>query len=76
MIKVLAIVLAGLGALAVGAEHAAAQNRQWCLIEPGLATTCIYYTFEQCLAARVGNSTYCGRNPYFESAPTGRERRR
>jgi Protein of unknown function (DUF3551) len=80
VIKALAIVLTYLGALAVGAENAAAQNRPWCLIQPGLATTCIYYTFEQCLASRVGTTNSCARNPYPEGAPTGiptiKERRR
>jgi Protein of unknown function (DUF3551) len=71
MIKHLAIVSAYLAALCLGADHAAAQNRPWCLIMPGLATNCIYYTFEQCLAGRIGSSTYCGQNPYPGDVPTG-----
>ena len=80
MIKNLAIALAYFAALTIGADRAAAQWRPWCLIEPGLATTCIYYTFEQCLASRVGSTTYCGLNPNYGDTPTGipttRERRR
>jgi Protein of unknown function (DUF3551) len=70
MIKNVAIVLAYL-ALSLGADRAAAQTRLWCLIMPGLATNCIYYTFEQCQAARIGSSTYCGQNPYPGDVPTG-----
>jgi hypothetical protein len=80
MIKNLAIVPAYFAALTVGADRAAAQWRPWCLYEPGLATTCIYYSFEQCLASRVGSTTYCGLNPNYGGTPTGipttRERRR
>jgi len=63
MTEKLAIVLTCLAVLAVGSDRAAAQWRAWCLHEPGLVTTCIYYTFEQCYAARVGSTTYCSRNP-------------
>jgi hypothetical protein len=81
MIKNLAIILAYFAALTIGADRAAAQWRPWCLIEPGLATTCIYYTFEQCLVSRVGSTTYCGPNPNYgststEMPTTTRERRR
>ena len=80
MIRKPAIVMGYLAALTVGADPAAAQERAWCLITPGLATTCIYYTFEQCLASRVGSSTYCGQNPGYAGSPSGiptpRERRR
>ena len=80
MIKGLAIALTCFAALTIGADHARAQWRPWCLIEPGLVTTCIYYTFEQCLASRVGSTTYCGLNPnHGETStrfPTTRERPR
>ncbi len=79
MIKRVAIVLAYLAALTVGADRAAAQERAWCLIMPGLATNCIYYTLEQCLASRIGSSTYCGQNPNYGGTPSNlpaRERRR
>ena len=80
MIKNLAIAWAFLVALTFGADRAAAQWRPWCLSEPGLTTTCIYYTFEQCLAARVGSTSSCGLNPNYGDRPTGvsttRERRR
>ena len=71
MIKNLAIAWAFLGALTFGADRAAAQWRPWCLSEPGLTTTCIYYTFEQCLAARVGSTSSCGLNPNYGDRPTG-----
>jgi Protein of unknown function (DUF3551) len=70
MIKRLAIVLTCFAALTIGADRAGAQWRPWCLIEPGLATTCIYYTFEQCMASRVGSTTYCGQNANYGDAPT------
>jgi hypothetical protein len=79
MIRKPAIVLGYMAALTVGADPAAAQERAWCLITPGLTTTCIYYTFEQCLASRVGSSTYCGQNPGYGGSPLGttpRDRRR
>jgi|RhiMethySRZTD1v2_1073278.scaffolds.fasta_scaffold1081420_2 uncharacterized protein DUF3551 len=71
MARKLAITLASLAALTVGPDPAAAQSRPWCLHEPGLATTCIYYTFEQCSAARVGSTTYCALNPNQGDASTG-----
>ena len=72
MAKKLAIILASFVVpLTVGTDRAAAQWRPWCLYEPGLATTCIYYTFEQCSAARVGSTTYCGLNPNQGGASTG-----
>jgi hypothetical protein len=80
MVERYALVLVSFAALALGADRAVAQTRPWCLIQPGLATTCIYYTFDQCLAARVGSSNHCGRNPDHEDGRTGkpatRERRR
>ena len=80
MIRKPAIVLGYLAALTGGADPASAQERAWCLITPGLTTTCIYYTFEQCLASRVGSSTYCGQNPSHAGSssgiPSSRERRR
>jgi hypothetical protein len=80
MIRTLAFAAAGLAALVMGGGGAAAQYRPWCLYEPGLATTCIYYTFEQCLAARVGSTTYCAANPNYGGAPGAipatRDRRR
>jgi hypothetical protein len=71
MAKKLAIISTYLAVLIVGPDHAVAQWRPWCLHEPGLATTCIYYTFEQCFAARVGSTTYCGPNPNYAGATTG-----
>jgi len=80
MAKKLAIILTYVAVLTVGPDHAAAQYRPWCLYEPGLAITCIYYTYEQCYAARVGPTTYCQANPYSGGGSTGarptRERHR
>jgi Protein of unknown function (DUF3551) len=63
MVKHLAMGLAYLTLLFLSADRAVAQYRPWCLITPGLTVTCIYYTFEQCLASRIGSSTYCAQNP-------------
>jgi uncharacterized protein DUF3551 len=80
MIKTLAIAMTFLATLLIDPHRAVAQWRPWCLHEPGLATTCIYYTFEQCMAARVGSTTYCASNPNSGGAstdqPATRERRR
>jgi Protein of unknown function (DUF3551) len=47
------------------AQPAAAQNYPWCVYEnfAGGATNCGFSTFQQCLAARTGNSDSCGANP-------------
>ena len=71
MAKKLAIILTYVALLIVGPDHAAAQWRPWCLHEPGLTTTCIYHTYEQCFAARVGPTTYCQANPNYGAGPTG-----
>ena len=53
------------------AQPAAAQNYPWCLYENfkgGGATNCGFSTFQQCLAARTGNSDSCGPNPQYQSS--------
>ena len=50
------------------AQPAAAQNYPWCVYENigGGATNCGFSTFQQCLAARTGNSDSCGANPRYQ----------
>jgi hypothetical protein len=52
------------------AQPAAAQNYPWCVYENfgGGATNCGFSTFQQCLAARTGNSDSCGANPQYQPA--------
>ena len=61
-------------------EPAAAQNYPWCVYENfagGGATNCGFSTFQQCLAARTGNSDSCGPNPQYQgvSGPAPSSRR-
>jgi hypothetical protein len=64
------------------AQPAAAQNYPWCVYEnfAGGATNCGFSTFQQCLAARTGNSDSCGPNPQYQGvsgpAPSSRRVRR
>ena len=59
-------------ALAFTASPAAAQWAPWCLYESDRdsgAVTCIFHSFEQCLATRSGIGGSCARNPYLSGAP-------
>ena len=60
-------------------KPAAAQNYPWCVYENigGGATNCGFSTFQQCLAARTGNSDSCGPNPQYQgvSGPAPSSRR-
>ena len=63
------------------AQPAAAQNYPWCVYENfgGGATNCGFSTFQQCWAARTGNSDSCGANPQYQGvsgpAPSSRRAR-
>jgi hypothetical protein len=63
------------------AQPAAAQNYPWCVYEnfAGGATNCGFSTFQQCWAARTGNSDSCGANPQYQGvsgpAPSSRRAR-
>ena len=61
-------------------KPAAAQNYRWCAYYDfafGGATNCGFSTFQQCLAARTGNSDSCGPNPQYQgvSGPAPSSRR-
>ena len=57
-----------LSALFAAASPAAAQYAPWCMSEVGRAgsgaTTCIYYSFAQCMATQSGIGGICFQNPY------------
>ena len=57
---------AAVAVLALGADRAAAQGRAWCLI--GNGRSCGYYTFEQCLASRAGDSSHSAPNPDYPAS--------
>jgi hypothetical protein len=63
-------------------KPAEAQSYPWCVYYnrgAGGATNCGFSTFQQCLAARAGNSDSCGPNPQYQGvsglAPSRRVRR-
>ena len=49
-------------------KPAEAQSYPWCVYydRDGGATNCGFSTFQQCLAARAGNSDSCGPNPQYQ----------
>jgi hypothetical protein len=70
--RLLLFILGVFAAVVCFEKPAAAQNYPWCVyynFQHGGATNCGFATFQQCLAARSGNSDSCGPNPQYQRSP-------
>ena len=74
--RLLLFILGVFAAVVCFEKPAAAQTDPWCVyydfgggMGGGGATNCGFSTFQQCLAARAGNSDSCGPNPQYQRSP-------